>query len=183
MIDLIVEQTNLYANRDKNMHNFKTDQDEMKTFLSLIYCWWISQFAFRKWLLEYCWWYDYANIFIYNEQRQVTTIKRYLHIADNSSLAQSKVAKILPLNELLKKKTVCNLVFFISFWALISQWFRIVDFTMLGSSSKKRQWNLAIKYGCCDILLWKRHEQSVSFRFPCCANTFVSSDQQGRCVQ
>ena len=36
MIDLIVEQTNLYANRDKNMHNFKTDQNEMKKFLGLI---------------------------------------------------------------------------------------------------------------------------------------------------
>ena len=36
MIDLIVEQTNLYANRDKNMLNFKTDQDEMKKFLGMI---------------------------------------------------------------------------------------------------------------------------------------------------
>ena len=149
MIDLIVEQTILYANRDKNMHNFKTDQNEMKKFLGLII---IS--GYHSLPSENDLWSTADDMImpIFSStmsKDRFRLMKRYLHIADNSSLAQSKVAKILPLYELLKKKTVCNLVFYISFWALMSQWFRIVDFTVLGSTSKISQWNLAIKYGCC----------------------------------
>ena len=115
MIDLIVEQTNLYANRDKNMHNFKTDQDEMKKFLGLII---IS--GYHNLPSENDLWSTVDDMIMpifsstMNKDR-FRLIKRYLHIADNSSLAQSKVAKILSLYELLKKKTVCNLVFFIRF--------------------------------------------------------------------
>ena len=115
MIDLIVEQTNLYANRDKNMHNFKTDQDEMKKFLGLII---ISGYHSLPSENDYWSTADDMIMPIFSStmsRDRFRLIKRYLHIADNSSLAQSKVAKILPLYELLKKKTVCNLVFFISF--------------------------------------------------------------------
>ena len=115
MIDLIVEQTILYANRDKNMHNFKTDQDEMKKFLGLII---ISGYHSLPSENDYWSTADDMIMPIFSStmsKERFRLIKRYLHIADNSSLAQSKVAKILPLYELLKTKTVCNLVFFISF--------------------------------------------------------------------
>ena len=36
MISLLVEQTNLYATRDKNMQNFKTNDAEMRNFW--VYC-------------------------------------------------------------------------------------------------------------------------------------------------
>ena len=36
LLDLFVEQTNLYATRDKNVHNFKTDRIEMRKFLGMI---------------------------------------------------------------------------------------------------------------------------------------------------
>ena len=104
MIDLIVEQTILYANRDKNMHNFKTDQNEMKKFLGLII---IS--GYHSLPSENDLWSTADDMImpIFSStmsKDRFRLIKRYLHIADNSSLAQSKVAKILPLNELLKKK-------------------------------------------------------------------------------
>ena len=36
MISLLVEQTNLYATRDKNMQTFKTNDAERKKFLGLL---------------------------------------------------------------------------------------------------------------------------------------------------
>ena len=36
MISLQVEQTNLYATRDKNMQTFKTNDAEMRKFLGLL---------------------------------------------------------------------------------------------------------------------------------------------------
>ena len=36
MISLLVEQTNLYATRDKNMLTFKTNNAEMRKFLGLL---------------------------------------------------------------------------------------------------------------------------------------------------
>ena len=115
MIDLIVEQTILYANRDKNMNNFKTDQNEMKKFLGLIIISGYHSLPSENDLWSTA---DDRIMPIFSStmsKDRFRLMKRYLHIADNSSLAQSKVAKILPLYELLKKKTVCNLVFYISF--------------------------------------------------------------------
>ena len=36
MISLLVDQTNLYATRDKNMQTFKTNDAEMRKFLGLL---------------------------------------------------------------------------------------------------------------------------------------------------
>ena len=103
MIDLIVEQTNLYATRDKNIHNFKTDRDELKKFLGLI-----LMSGYHSLPSENDYWSTaedlIAPIFSSTMSRdRFRLIKRYLHIADNSNLSQSKVAKILPLYERLKE--------------------------------------------------------------------------------
>ena len=95
IIDLIVEQKNLYATRDKNEHNFKTDRDEIKKFLGLI-----IMSGYHSLPSENDYWSTaedlIAPIFSSTMSRdRFRLIKRYLHIADNSNLTQSKVAKIL----------------------------------------------------------------------------------------
>ena len=118
MNDLIVEQTILYANRDKNMHNFKTDQNEMKKFLGLII---ISGYHSLPSENDYWSTADDMIMPIFSStmsKDRFRLMKRYLHIADNSSLAQSKVAKILPLYELLKKKNCLQFGIFHQFLSI-----------------------------------------------------------------
>ena len=102
MISLPVEQTNLYATRDKNMQTFKTNDAEMRKFLGLLL---IS--GYHNLSSEADYWSTaedleapiFSNIMARNRFR---FIKSCLHIADYHNLAQSKVAKILPLLKLLR---------------------------------------------------------------------------------
>ena len=94
MIDYITEQTNLYANRDKNNPNFSIDSEEMTRFLGIIL---VSRF--HQLPKENKYWSTKrpleAPIFPRTMTRnRFKTIKRYLHIADNITLSNSKVAKI-----------------------------------------------------------------------------------------
>ena len=102
MITLLVDQTNLYATRDKNMANFGVDHAEMRKFLSLLL---ISEYHSLP--LEKDYWSTAedleAPIFSKTMSRdRFRSIKACLHIADNHNLAQLKVAKVLPLLDLLK---------------------------------------------------------------------------------
>ena len=102
MITLLVDQTNLYATRDKNMANFGVDHAEMRKFLGLLL---IS--GYHSLPSEEDYWSTAedleAPIFSKTMSRdRFRSIKAYLHIADNHNLAQSKVAKVLPLLDLLK---------------------------------------------------------------------------------
>ena len=102
MISLLVEQTNLYATRDKNMQTFKTNDAEMRKFLGLLLIG-----GYHNLPSEADYWSTaedleapiFSNIMSRDRFR---VIKLCLHIADNHNLAQSKVAKVLPLLELLR---------------------------------------------------------------------------------
>ena len=102
MITLLVDQTNLYATRDKNMANFGVDHAEMRKFLGLLL---IS--GYHSLPSEKDYWSTAedleAPIFSKTMSRdRFRSIKACLHIADNHNLAQSKDAKVLPLLDLLK---------------------------------------------------------------------------------
>ena len=102
MITLLVDQTNLYATRNKNMANFGVDHAEMRKFLDPLL---IS--GYHSLPSEKDYWStaeDFeAPIFSKTMSRdRFCSIKACLHIADNHNLAQSKVAKVLPLLDLLK---------------------------------------------------------------------------------
>ena len=102
MISLLIEQTNLYATKDKNMQTFKTNDTEMRKFLGLLL---IS--GYHDLPSEADYWSTsedleapiFSNIM---KRDRFRVIKSCLHIADNDNLAQSKVAKVLPLLELLR---------------------------------------------------------------------------------
>ena len=102
MISLQVEQTYLYATKDKNMQTFKTNDAEMIKFLGLLL---IS--GYHNLPSEADYWSTvedleapiFSNIMTRDRFR---VIKSCLHIADNHNLAQFKVAKVLFLLELLR---------------------------------------------------------------------------------
>lgn len=105
MIDLIVEQTNLYAKRDKNDPTFETNICEMRKFLGLLI---MSGYHYLPSEKDYWSTSDdmEAPIFRKTMSRDCfRAIKKYLHVADNHHLQESKVAKVLPLLE--KLRTNC----------------------------------------------------------------------------
>ena len=100
MISLLVEQTKLYATREKNMQTFKNNDAETRKFVGLLL---IS--GYHDLPLEADYWSTAedleAPIFSNSMARdRFRVIKSCLHIADIHNLAQSKVAKVLPLLEL-----------------------------------------------------------------------------------
>ena len=115
IIDLIVEKRNLYATRGKKEHKFKTDRDEIKKFISLI-----IMSGYHSLPSENDYWSTsqdlIAPIFSSTMSRdRFRLIIRYLHIADNSNLTQSKVAKILPLYKRLEENCL-RFGFFHQLW-------------------------------------------------------------------
>ena len=104
MIEHIVEQTNLYAVRDKNCKNFNVDGDEIRKFLGLLL---IS--GYHNVPSENDYWSTSEDLEIPIFHKTMSrdtfrTLKRYMHIADNSNLAESKVAKVFPLLEMLRER-------------------------------------------------------------------------------
>ena len=102
MISLLVEQTNLYATRDKNTKTFKTNDAEMKKFLGLLL---ISGYHNLPSEADYCSTAEDLETPIFSNimgRDCFRVIKSCLDIAENHNLAQSKVAKVLPLLELLR---------------------------------------------------------------------------------
>ena len=102
IIQHITEQTNLYAVRDKNASNFHVTEEEIRKFLGLLL---IS--GYHSLPSENDYWstseHLVAPVFATTMSRdRFRTIKRYLHLADNSNLAASKMAKVLPLLEMIR---------------------------------------------------------------------------------
>lgn len=102
MISHLTQQTNLYAQRDKNDKNFSIDEDEMMKFLGLLI---IS--GYHSVPAENDYWSTSEDleipIFAKTMSRErFKSIKRYFHVADNNNLGDSKMAKILPLLQMLK---------------------------------------------------------------------------------
>ena len=103
MIQHLTEQTNLYAVRDKNNSKFHATEEEICKFLGILL---IS--GYHSLPSENDYWSTSedleAPVFRKTMSRdRFRIIKRYLHLADNSNLASSKMAKVLPLLEMLKK--------------------------------------------------------------------------------
>lgn len=102
MLSHIVEQTNLYARRDKNMQTFKVDDVEMRKFIGLL-----IMSGYHHLPSENDYWSTAddmeAPIFAKTMSRDnFRRIKRFLHIADNNKLLPTKVAKVLPLIDKLR---------------------------------------------------------------------------------
>ena len=108
MVEHITEQTNLYAVRDKNCQNFHVDEGEMRKFLGLLL---IS--GYHSVPSENDYWSTSEDLAVpifpkTMSRDRFRSIKRYLHVADNSNLVDSKVAKVLPLVEMLRKRCQAN---------------------------------------------------------------------------
>lgn len=112
MLQHIVFQTNLYANRDKNVEKFIILEHEMEQFLGIILLsgyhlvpqeklYWSTQPDFRVEIV--------AKTMSRNRYLE---IKKYSHFADNLKLtADNKMSKISPLYDMMNEN-LCNLVFF-----------------------------------------------------------------------
>ena len=96
MIEELVVQTILYAQRDKNNPSFTVTLEEMRQFLGLLL---ISGYHSLPGENDY--WStaeDFTSpVFAQTMARdKFRGIKRYLHLADNQKLSSSKVAKVAP---------------------------------------------------------------------------------------
>ena len=99
MISNLVDQTILYAQRDKNNPSFTMTADDMRQFLGLLL---VSGYHSLPGENDY--WSTAedlaAPVFVHTMARdKFRSIKRYLHVADNHHLTGSKVAKVAPLYE------------------------------------------------------------------------------------
>ncbi|XP_064088418.1 piggyBac transposable element-derived protein 2-like [Macrobrachium nipponense] len=94
MVEYITEQRNLYAVRDKNCTKFHVDKDEVRKSLGLLL---ISGYHSVPSGNDY--WSTSEDLEIPEFPKGMSrdrfrSIKRYLHVADNSDLADSKTAKV-----------------------------------------------------------------------------------------
>ena len=104
LIELLLTETNLYANRDKNTPQFKVTLKEMKNFIGLIF---LSGYNIR--LAEQDYWSvepDFrCDTFCETMSRnRFFEIKPFLHAADNRSLSESRMTKVDQLYDLPNKK-------------------------------------------------------------------------------
>ncbi|XP_045135445.1 piggyBac transposable element-derived protein 3-like [Portunus trituberculatus] len=108
ILDTIVDQTNLYARRDKNQPNFSANHDEIRTFLGIIL---LS--GYHRLPEERHYWSTQPDLGVQLVSAAMTrnrfqALKSVMHFADNHNLpAGNKCAKIEPIytiiNENLKK--------------------------------------------------------------------------------
>ena len=90
LIELLLNETNQYANRDKNKPQFKVTLEELKNFIGLIF---LSGYNIR--LAERSYWSVdpdlRCNEFCETMSRsQYFEIKSFLHAAENQSLSESR---------------------------------------------------------------------------------------------
>ena len=101
---VLVEETNRYANRDKNKPEFNVTLDEMLNFLGLIF---LSGNNIR--LLEKDYWSIDPDLRCGAFPETMTRnrffrLKSFLHTADDHSLRDSRMAKVEPLYNVLSQK-------------------------------------------------------------------------------
>ena len=104
-IDLLVQSTNLYASRDKIMNTkFKVSKDKINNFTGLLL---LSGYNCRSNANDY--WSTvpdlsapfFAETMI---RKRFRDSKRYLHVYDNMNLDTEKMAKIIPIYNVLNSK-------------------------------------------------------------------------------
>lgn len=104
VIQLIVDQTNLYA-QQKNNHNFSITPREAKTFIAILLLTGYHQLPQERmyWSLS-----DDVRVNLVAKsmsRNRFLEIKRYLHLADNNQLDKDdKMFKLRPLMKILNKK-------------------------------------------------------------------------------
>ena len=96
LIELLLHETNQYANRDKNNPQFKVALDELKNFIGLIF---LSGYKIR--LPERDYWSVGPD---FRCKTFCETMKSFFHATGNQSLIESRIAKVEPLYNILKKK-------------------------------------------------------------------------------
>ena len=104
IVNLLVEQTNRYANRDKNNLQFSVTNDEMLKFIGIIF---LSGYNQRT--SETGYWskspdLECSIVASTMSRTRFQHIKSYLQAADNQNLAETKMAKVEPLYQLLNEK-------------------------------------------------------------------------------
>ena len=95
IIDLLVEQTNLYAKRDRHKMNFSISKEEMINFIGLIF---LSGYNIRKSTRDY-WSVDpdlgCSSFRDTMSQNPFEEIESVFHVADNAFLEQdSRISKV-----------------------------------------------------------------------------------------
>ena len=107
MIDLLLEQTLLYAQRDKGALHFQATVDDMKVFLGIIL---LS--GYHTLPSERNYWSNQPDLkvpFVCDaiSRDRFLQLKSFIHLADNQALeVGNKVAKVQPLYNLLKRNLV-----------------------------------------------------------------------------
>lgn len=102
-LDIIVRETRRYAAEVKNIHNFTFHRSELMSFIGvLLYS------GFVKLPQERDYWSTSEEFSIplipkYMTRDRFLMIKKCLHFADNRHLVDSKVAKLLPIYEILNR--------------------------------------------------------------------------------
>ena len=102
MMELIKEQTNIFANRDKGDIKFMVEKDELSIFLGIL-----IHSGYKSYPQERTYWSNKEGLGCDLVSKSMSrnrfqTIKSYIHMADNQCLQEgNKVAKISPLYSLL----------------------------------------------------------------------------------
>ena len=100
IVELRVELTNRYSNRDKNNLQFTVTDNEMMKFIAIIF---LS--GYNKRTCETDYWSkspDLECLIVASamSRTRFQHIKSYLHAADNQNLSETKMAKIEPLYQI-----------------------------------------------------------------------------------
>ena len=109
---LLVEETNKYANRDKNKPEFNVTLNEILNFVGLIL---LSRYNIRSSEKDY--WSNDSDLRCDAFPETMTRsrfleLKSFLHSADNHSLSDSQMAKVEPLYNLLSEKLQAYGIFY-----------------------------------------------------------------------
>ena len=105
VIQLMVNMTNLYAQREKGKHTFRTDVSEMRLFLAMLFLSGYNVLPRRK-----LYWENSSNVF--NEamsdamsRNRIEELLSVLHVCDNENLtASDKMAKVRPFYAMINQK-------------------------------------------------------------------------------
>lgn len=105
VVENIVQQTMLYAKRDKGVHSFETNVDELRTFIAVLL---IS--GYTNVPRRHMYWEQSSDVF--NEaistamsRNRFDELMRYLHVSDNLHLdVADRFAKVRPLFSLLNER-------------------------------------------------------------------------------
>ncbi len=105
--DLMIEQSELYANRDKNNPHFKLTEPQLNRFTGTVI---LS--GYHNLPNERLYWSKDPDVEVRivreaMSRNEFQTIKKYLHLADNQNLdTTDKMAKVTPLIELVNKNLI-----------------------------------------------------------------------------